>query len=64
MKSLGLGKVIHTFNPKRLRMMTSELKLGQNKSQIQAWWYKPLIWAILSAGDLLKDILRRKLLSS
>jgi hypothetical protein len=38
--------------------------LGQNKSQIQAWWYTPLNWAMPSAGDLHKNIGRKKILSS
>jgi hypothetical protein len=62
MKSLGPGKIVHAFNPRRLRPGISEFKVspGQNKSQIQAWWRTPLIWATPSAGDLHKDIGRRK----
>jgi hypothetical protein len=61
MKSLGPGKVVHAFNPRRLKQGVS---LGQNKPHITAWWYTPLIWATPSAGDLHKDIGRRQIHSS
>jgi hypothetical protein len=35
--------------------------LGGKKSQIQVWWYTPLILTIPSAGDLHKAIRRRKI---
>jgi hypothetical protein len=37
---------------------------GKSVSQIQVWWHTPLIWATPSAGDLHKDIGRRKMFSS
>ena len=37
---------------------------GKSVSQIQVWWHTPLIWATPSAGDLHKDIGRRKIGSS
>jgi hypothetical protein len=40
-----------------------KVSLGQSKSQSQVWWYTPLMWATPSAGDLLKDIGRRKISS-
>jgi hypothetical protein len=57
MKSIGPGKAVHTFNPRRLSMMISKIKINleQNKSQI---------WDTPSAGGLLKDIGRRKICSS
>jgi hypothetical protein len=57
-KSLGPGKVVHAFNPRRLRQGDRWVQgsLGQSKSQIQAWWYTPLIWATPSARDLHEDI--------
>jgi hypothetical protein len=45
-------------------MSEFKVSLGQNKSEIQVWWYTPLIWVTPSAGDLHKDIERRKILSS
>jgi hypothetical protein len=41
-----------------------QVSLGQNKSQIQAWWYTPVIWATPYAGGLHKDMERRKIHSS
>ena len=55
-----VGKVLYTFNPRRLGK-EFKVSLGQNKSQIQAWWHTPLIQATPSAGDLHKDIRRRKI---
>jgi hypothetical protein len=54
------------MNPKRPRQgdLWVPVHLRQSKSQIQAWWHTPLIWATPSAGDLHKDIGRRKILSS
>ena len=54
---------IVAMNPRRLRQgdLWVQGHLGQSKSQIQAWWYTPLIWATPSAGDLHKDIGRRKI---
>ena len=49
---------IVAMNPRRLRQgdLWVQGHLGQSKSQIQAWWHTPLIWATPSAGDLHKDI--------
>jgi hypothetical protein len=49
MKSLGPGKVVHTFNPRRLRQGDLQIQviLGQSKSQIKALWCTHLIWAYL-----------------
>ena len=41
-----------------------KVSLGQSKSQIQVWWYIPLIWATPSTGGLHKDMRRRKIQSS
>ena len=49
---------------KARRSLEFKVSLGQNKSQIQVWWYTFLIWATPSAGDLHKDIGRRKISSS
>ena len=47
---------------KARRSLSSRLAWNKTgKSQIQAWWYTPLIWATPSAGDLHKDIGRRKI---
>jgi hypothetical protein len=66
MKSLGPGKVVHAFNPRRLRQgdLKFKVNLGQSKSQFQKWWYTLLIWATPSDEDLHKDIGRRKIRSS
>ena len=49
--------------PRRQGGLWVQGHLGQSKSQIQVWWYTPLIRATPSAGDLHKDIGRRKNLS-
>jgi hypothetical protein len=63
MKSLGSGKVVHAFNPRRLRQGDHWVQgqFGTSKSQIQAWWYTPLIQDTPSAGGL-HDIGRYTLL--
>jgi hypothetical protein len=33
---------------------------GQSKSQIQAWWHTPLIWATLSSGALIRTLEERR----
>lgn len=50
------------MNSRRLRQgdLWVQGHLGQSKSQIQAWWHTPLIWDTPSAGDLHKDVGRRK----
>jgi hypothetical protein len=65
-ESLGPDKVVHTFNPRRLRQgdLRVKVSLGQSKPQILVWWYTALIWATPSAADLQKDIGRRKIHSS
>jgi hypothetical protein len=67
MKCFGPGKVVYAFNPRRqrqgLEISDFKVSLGQSKSQIQVWWYTPLIWVTPSTGDLLKDIERRKIIS-
>ena len=53
------------MNPRKLRQgdLWVQGHLGQSKSQIQAWWHRPVIGATPSAGDLYKDIGRRKICS-
>jgi hypothetical protein len=60
-RSLGPVKVVHAFNPRRLRQGDSDFKisLGKSKSQIQEWCYTSLIWATPSVGNLHKDIGRK-----
>jgi hypothetical protein len=41
---------------KARRSLEFKVSLGQNKSQIQVWWYTPLICTTPHAGDLHKDI--------
>jgi hypothetical protein len=38
-----------------------KVNLGQSKSQIQVWWYIPIIWTTPSGGGLHKDSGRRKI---
>jgi hypothetical protein len=56
---------IVAMNTSKLRQgdLWVEGQPGENKSQIQVWWYIPLIWATPSDGDLHKDIGRRKICS-
>jgi hypothetical protein len=52
---LGMEILRHGgYESQETKARRSEFKasLGQNKSQIQVWWYTPLIWATPSAGDL------------
>jgi hypothetical protein len=66
MKSLGPGKVVYSFNPRRLRQgdLWVQGQPGTSKTQIQGWCYTPLIWTTPSAGGLPKGIRRRKTHSS
>jgi hypothetical protein len=52
------------YESQKTKIFEFKDSLGQNKSQTQSWWYTPLIWGTPSAGDLHKDIGRRKILSS
>jgi hypothetical protein len=48
-------------------MDSRRLRLGDLRVQghlgLKAWWHTPLIWATPSAGNLHKDIGRRKIYS-
>ena len=53
---LGMGKVVHSFNPGEKDKPGTEKvpNLGV------VWWYTPLIWVTPSASGLNKDSKRRK----
>jgi hypothetical protein len=42
------------------RLRQGDLRV-QDHLGLKAWWHTPLIWATPSAGDLHKDIGRRKI---
>jgi len=64
MKSLGPGKLVHVFNPRKLRQRDLWVQGEAGTKQVQAQWYTLLIWATPSTGDLRKDSGRRKICSS
>jgi hypothetical protein len=66
MKSLGPGKVVHTFNPRRLRQgdLWVQGQPGSKQVPDPGVVVHTLIWATPSAGDLYKAIRRRKSHSS
>ena len=63
MKCLGPGKIVNTFNLRRQRqtdLLSSRPAWDRENSKSMYGGIPPLIWAIPSAGGLLKDNEKRK----
>jgi hypothetical protein len=60
-KSLGPGKIVHTFQETEARRSLSSKSAWDKQIPDSGVVVHTLIWATPSAGDLCKDIERRKI---